>query len=135
MQGVPPAVDKTCCDCQHDKKSEPAARSVEKSFPVAFPTGQYQTDQPEHGSDGQTSEGKSQSGPEPKGDQEGEAKKESSGETGRPQIHRGDPAPSLPSSGAGAVAQSKRKQNDAAESEDNKKQQCKKDDRHRGILE
>src|SRR2546422_10353033 len=30
VHGVTQAVDKTCCDCQHDKKSEPAARRVEK---------------------------------------------------------------------------------------------------------
>ncbi len=34
VHGVPPAVDKTCCDCQHDEKREPPARSVKKSVPV-----------------------------------------------------------------------------------------------------
>jgi len=108
MHGMPPAVDKTCCDGQHDEKGEPAARSVEKSFRMAFPTGQYQTEQPEHGSNGHASQGKSQSGSEPEGDQENEAKKESGRETGRPHIHGGDPAPALSSSGASAVTQSER---------------------------
>src|SRR5256885_5068434 len=39
VRGAPPAVDKPCCDCQRDDKCEPAARSVEKSFRLAFPTG------------------------------------------------------------------------------------------------
>ena len=39
--GVPPAVDKTGRDCEDEKKSEPAARSIEESFRVAFPPGQY----------------------------------------------------------------------------------------------
>ena len=42
-----------------------------------------------------------------------------------------DGASPLPASGAGAIAQSKGKQNHAAQGEENKKQQCKKDDRHR----
>jgi len=36
----------------------------------------------------------------------------------------------LPSSSAGAVAQSKGKQNNTAQGEENKKQQCNEDDRH-----
>jgi hypothetical protein len=130
VQAVPPAVDKTCCDCQHDEKGEPAARSVEKSFRVAFPTCYGQPDKAEKASNGHAGEGKSQSRSKPEGDQESEAKKESSGETGHPHIHSGDPTPALPSSGSGAVAQSKGKQNHAAESEKNKKQQREKDDRH-----
>jgi len=68
-----------------------------------------------------------QSRPEPEGDQEGEAKKENSGETGRPQIHGSDPMPALSSSGTGAVAQSEGEQNHASESEENKKHQSEKD--------
>jgi len=135
VQAVPPAVGKTCCDCQHEEKGEPAARSVEKSVRVAFPPGYDQADKAEHGSNGHTSQGKSQSRPEPEGNQEGEAKKKSSRETGRPHIHGGDPTPALPTSGAGAIAQSKGKQNHAGKGEENKKQQSKKNDRHRAILE
>ena len=117
MRGVPPSVDKTCCYCQHHEQGEPAAGSVEESLRMAFPTGQYQTEQPEHPSNGHTNQGKSRSRPEPEGDQEGKAKKESSGETGRPHIHGGDPTPALPTSRSGAVAQSKREQNNAGKGE------------------
>jgi hypothetical protein len=134
VHGVPPAVDKACCDCQHDEEGEPAARSIKKSFRVAFPAGYGQTDQTEKTSNGHTSQGKSQSRPEPEGDQESEAKKESSGETGRPHIRGGDPTPALSSSSAGAVAQSKGKQNHTTESEENKKQQSEKNDRHVRML-
>ena len=130
VHGVPPAIDKTSCDCQHDEKSEPAAGRVEKSFWMAFPTGQYQTEQAERGSNGHTGQGKWQSRPEPEGDQEGEAKKESGGETGHPHIHGSGPAPALSSSRSGAVAQSKREQNHAGKGEQNKKEQREKDDRH-----
>ena len=135
VHGVPPAIDKTSCDCQHHEQGEPAARSVEESFGMAFPTGRYQTKQAEKASNAHTSQGKSQSRPEPEGNQEGEAKKKSSRETGRPHIHGRDPAPALSSSGAGAIAQSKRKQNHSGEGEENKKQQSEKDYRHRAILE
>lgn len=111
MHGVPPSVDKTRCDCQHHEQGEPAARRVEKSFGMAFPTGQYQTEQTQKASNGHTSQGKSQSRAKPEGNQAGKAKKESGGETGRPHIHGNDPAPALSSSRAGAVAQSKREQN------------------------
>jgi len=127
MHGVPPAVEKTCCDCQHDEQGEPPAGSVEESLRMAFPTGRYQTEQSEHGSNGHTSQGKSQSRAKPEGDQEAEAKKESGGETGRPQIHGSDPTPALSSSGTGAVAQSEGEQNHASESEENKKHQSEKD--------
>ena len=130
VHGVPPAVDKTCCDCQHDEKREPPARSVKKSVRLAFPPGQHQTEQAEYGSNGHTGQGELQSRSEREGDQEAEAKKESGGETGHPYIHGGDPAPALSSSGSGAVAQSKREQNNASESEENKKQQGEKDYRH-----
>ena len=130
MHGVPPSVDKTCCDCQHYEQGEPAARSVEKSFGMAFPTGQYQTEQAQKASEGHPSGSKSQSRPEPEGEQEGEAKKENGGETGHPHIHGGDPTPALPTSGSGAVAQSKREHNHADKGEENKKQQSEKDDRH-----
>ncbi len=130
VQAVPPAVDKTSCDCQHDEKGEPAARSIEESFRVTFPPGHHQTDQAKKASNDHTSQGESQTWPEPERNQQGEAKKENGGETGRPHIYGGDPAPALSSSGAGAVAQSKGKENHAAESEKNKKQQSKKDDRH-----
>jgi len=134
MHGVPPSVDKTCCDCQHYEQGEPAARSVEKSFGMAFPTGQYQTEQAQKASEGHPSGSKSQSRPEPEGEQEGEAKKENGGETGHPHIHGGDPTPALPTSGSGAVAQSKREQNNAGKGEENKKQQREKDDRHVRML-
>src|SRR5206468_4978014 len=32
VRGAPPAIDKTCCDCQRDDQCEPPVRSVEKSF-------------------------------------------------------------------------------------------------------
>jgi hypothetical protein len=108
VHGVPPAVDKTCCDCQHDEKGQPSARSVEKSVRMAFPTGQYQTEQAKKASKGHTSQGKSQSRAKPEGDQGGKAKEENGRETGRPHIHGRDPTPALSSSGAGAVAQSER---------------------------
>jgi len=130
MYRVPPSVDKTCCDCQHHEQGEPAAWRVEESFGMAFPTGQYQTEQPEHPSNGHTSQGKPQGRAKPEGEQEGKAKKENGGETGRPHIHGGDPTPTLPTSCSGAVAQSKREQNNAGESEENKKQQGEKDYRH-----
>ena len=113
MHGVPPSVDKTCCDCQHHEQGEPAARSVEEAFRMAFPSGQYQTEQPEHPSNGHTSQGKPQGRAKPEGEQQGEAKKENGGETSRPHIHGGDPTPALPTSCSGAVAQSKREQNHA----------------------
>jgi hypothetical protein len=134
MHGVPPSVDKTCCDCQHYEQGEPAARSVEESFGMAFPSGQYQTEQAQKTSDGHPSQGKSQSRPEPEGEQQGEAKKENGGETGHPHIHGGDPTPALPTSRSGAVAQSKREQNHAGKGEENKKQQREKDDRHLRML-
>ena len=134
VRGVPPAVDKTSCDGQHDEKGEPAARSVEESFGMAFPSGQYQTEQAQKTSDGHPSQGKSQSRPKPEGDEEGEAKKESSGETGRPHIHCRGPTPTLPSSGSGAVAQSEREQNHPGKGEKNKKQQSEKNERHLRML-
>src|SRR5207248_8200511 len=51
-----------------------------------------------------------------------------------PHIHGGDPTPALSSSGARAVAKSERKQNHAGESEENKKQQREKNDRHLRML-
>jgi hypothetical protein len=130
MHGVPPSVDKTCCDCQHYEQGEPAARSVEESFGMAFPSGQYQTEQAQKTSDGHPGQRKSQSRPKPEGEQQGEANKENGGETGHPHIHGGDPTPALPTSRSGAVAQSKREQNHAGKGEENKKQQSEKDDRH-----
>ena len=130
VHGVPPAIDKTSCDCQHHEQGEPAARSVEESFGMAFPTGYHQTEQAKNASNGHTSQGKSQSRPEVEGEQEGEAKKQNGGETGHPHIHGGDPTPALPTSRSGAVAQSKREQNHAGKSEENKKQQREKDYRH-----
>ena len=108
VHGVPPTVSKACCYCEHDEKGEPAARSVEESIRMTFPTGHYQTEQAEKASNGHTGQGKLQSRPKPERDQEGEAKKENGGETGRPQIHGSDPATALSSRGTGAVAQSKR---------------------------
>ena len=130
VRGVPPAVAKTCCDCQRDEKREPAARRVEKSFPLAFPTGQRQTEQAEKCAKTHTNQSKSKGCPEPEGDQESEGEKENGRETGHPDIQAGNPASALPSSSAGAVAQSKGKQNHTAHGEENKKQQCGKDDRH-----
>src|SRR5438477_1456139 len=117
VHGVPPAVDKTCCDCQHYEQGEPAAGRVEESFGMAFPSGHHQTEQAQNASNGHTSQGKSQSRAKPKGDQEGKAKKESGGETGRPHIHGSDPTPALPPCGASAVTQSKREQNNAGKGE------------------
>ena len=134
MHGEPPSVDKTCCDYQHYEQGEPAARSVEESFGMAFPSGQYQTEQAQKTSDGHPSQGKSQSRPEPEGEQQGEAKKENGGETGHPHIHGGDPTPALPTSRSGAVAQRKREQNHAGKGEENEKQQREKDDRHVRML-
>ena len=134
MHGVPPSVDKTCCDCQHYEQGEPAARSVEESFWMAFPSGHDQTDQAKNASNGHTSHGKSQSRANPEGDQQGKAKKESGGETGRPHIHCRGPTPTLPSSGAGAVAQSEREQNHTGKGEKNKKQQSEKNERHLRML-
>jgi hypothetical protein len=134
VHGVPPAVDKTCCDRQHDEKGEPSAWSVEESLRLAFPPGYDQAEQAERCSNSHTGQGKSQSRAEPEGDQEGEAKKENGGQTGRPHIHGGGPAPALASSGAGAVAQSKREQNHAGKGEEDKKQQREKDDRHALML-
>jgi hypothetical protein len=134
MHGVPPSVDKTCCDCQHYEQGEPSARRVEKSFWMAFPSGHHQTEQAKNASNGHTSQGKSQSRAKPEGDQEGKAKKESGGETGHPHIHGGDPTPALPTSRSGAVAQRKREQNHAGKGEKNEKQQREKDDRHLRML-
>ena len=134
VHGVPPAVDKTCCDCQHYEQGEPAAGRVEESFGMAFPSGQYQTEQAQKTSDGHPSQGKSQSRPKPEGKQQGEANKENGGETGHPHIHGGDPTPALPTSRSGAVAQSKREQNNAGKGEENRKQQREKDDRHVRML-
>ena len=86
VRGAPPAVDKTCCDCQRDEKREPAARSVEKSFRLAFPTGQRQTEQAKNGSKTHTNQSKSKGCPEPEGDQESEGEKENGRETGHPDI-------------------------------------------------
>jgi hypothetical protein len=130
VRGAPPAVDKACCDCQRDEKREPAARSVEKSFPLAFPTGHHQTEQAKNGSKTHTNQSKSKGCPEPERDQEGEGEKEKRREAGHPYIQAGDPVSALPSSNAGAVAQSKGKQNNTADSEENKEQQGNKDDRH-----
>ncbi len=70
MRGVPPAVGKTSYDCDRDEKREPAARSVEKSFRLAFPTGHRQTEQAKNGSKTHTNQSKSKGCPEPEGDQE-----------------------------------------------------------------
>src|SRR5947207_12998475 len=88
VRGAPPAVDKTCCDCQRDEKRERATRSVEKSFPLAFPTGHRQTEQAKKGSKTHTNQSKSKGCPEP----------------------AGNPASSLSSSSAGWIAQIKGKQ-------------------------
>ena|SRR5215831_5282591 len=61
MDGVPPPIGKTGSDCHHYYKGEPAAWSVEESFRLAFPSGQYQTEQAEKASNGHTNQGKSQS--------------------------------------------------------------------------
>ena len=134
VHGVPPAVENTCCDCQHDEKGEPAARSVEESFRMAFPTGYHQTEQAKNASNGHPSQGKSQSRAKPEGDHAGKAKKESGGETGRPHIHGSDPTPALPPCGASAVAQSKGKQNHTGKGEENKQKQREKDYRHVRML-
>ncbi len=86
MRGVPPAVDKTSYDCDRDEKREPAARSVEKSFPLDFPPGQSQTEQAKDASTTHTNQGKSKSRSHPEGDQEGEGKKEKGREAGKPDI-------------------------------------------------
>ena len=130
VRGAPPAVDKTCCDCQRDEKREPAARSVEKSFPLAIPTGQRQAEQAKKGSKTHANQSKSKGCPQPEGDQESQGEKENNRQAGHPDIQAGNPASALPSSSAGAVAQSKGKQNNTAHGEENKKQQCGKDDRH-----
>jgi hypothetical protein len=129
VRGVPPAIDKTCCDCQRDEKREPAARSVEKSFWLAFPAGHRQTEQAKNGSKTHTNQSKSKGCPEPEGNQKSEGEKENSREPGQPDIPAGNPASALPSSRASAVAQSKGKQDHTAHGEENKKQQSKKDDR------
>jgi hypothetical protein len=134
VRGAPPAVDKTCCNCQRHQKREPAARSVEKSFPLAFPTGHRQTEQAENGSKTHTNQSKSKSCPEPEGDQKSEGEKKNGREAGHPYIQAGNPPSALPSSSAGAVAQSKRKQNNTGRGEENKNQQCKKNDRHSLML-
>ena len=130
VRGVPPAVDKTCCDCQRYKKREPAARGIKKSFRLGFPTGHRQTEQAKNDSKTHTNESKPKSCSEPEGDQEGQAEKEDSREAGHPEIYAGNPAPALAASSAGAVTQNERKQNNASNREENKKEQCNKDDRH-----
>src|SRR6266576_2642421 len=135
VHGVPPAVDKTSCDCQHHEQGEPAARSVEESFGMAFPMGYHQTEQAKNASNGHTSQGKSQSRPKPEGDQEGKAKKESGRETGRPEIHNSDPAAALPPRGAGKVAQRKVEAYIAGRGVESKQQRIEEDFRHRAILE
>src|SRR2546423_128564 len=88
------------------------------AFPrQAVPSGQYQTEQAKKTSDGHPSQGRSQSRPKPEGEQQGEANKENGGETGHPHIHGGAPTPALPTSRSGAVAQSKREQNNAGKGE------------------
>jgi hypothetical protein len=114
VRGAPPAVNKTGCDCQRDEKREPAVRSVEKSFRLAFPMGHRQTEQAKNASKTHTNQSKSKGCPEPEGDQEGEGEKENGREAGHPDIQIGNPASALPSSSAGAVAQSKGKQNHPA---------------------
>ena len=86
VRGVPPAVGKACRDCHRDEKREPAARSVEKSFPLAFPTGQRQTEQSKNGSETHSNQSKSKGGPEPEGDQESKGEKENGREAGHPDI-------------------------------------------------
>ena len=130
VRGVPPAVAKTCCDCQRDEKREPAARSVEKSFRLGFPTGHRQTEQAKNDSKTRTNQSKPKSCAEPEGDQEGEGEKEDSREAGHPEIYAGNPASAMAASSAGAVTQNKGKQNNASSREENKKEQCNKDDRH-----
>ena len=86
VRGVPPAVDQTCCDCDRDEKREPAARSVEKSFRLAFPTGHRQTEEAKNASRTHTNQSKSKGCPEPEGDQESEGEKENGREAGHPDI-------------------------------------------------
>jgi hypothetical protein len=58
-------------------------------------------------------------------------KAESARQVGHPHIQAGNPASDLPASSAGAVAQSKRKQNHTGQGEQNNNQQSKNNDRHR----
>jgi len=131
VRGAPPAVDETCADCQRNEKRQPTAWGVKKSFRLAFPTRHCQTDQTENAPTTQTNQRESKRCVDPEREQKREREKENSGEAGHPHIQAGNPVACLSSSGAGAVTQSKRKQNHASKGEKNKKQQRKNNNRHR----
>jgi len=59
VRSVPPAVNNTCGDREYNDESEPAARSIEKSFGSAFPTSQRQAEQPENASNAHSNQGES----------------------------------------------------------------------------
>jgi len=130
MRCAPPAVRKTCRNYQDNQKCEPTARRVEKSFRSFFPTGYRQTEQAKNPSTTHTNQRKSKGGADPERNRQRKAEKKKRREAGKPDIEAGNPAAALPASGAGAVAQSKGKQDNAAEREKNKNQQRKNDDWH-----
>lgn len=130
MCSPPPAVRKTCRNYQDNQKCEPAARRVEKSFRSSFPTGHGQTEQAKNSPTTHTNQRKSKGGVDPEGNHQRKAEKKKRREAGKPDIEAGNPAAALPASSAGAVAQSKGKQDNAGEREKNKKQQRKNDDWH-----
>jgi hypothetical protein len=130
MRGVPPAVRKTCRNYQDNHKCEPATRRVEKSFRSFFPTGQRQTEQAKNPSTTHTNQRKSKGGADPERNRQRKTEKKKRREAGKPDIEAGNPAAALPASSAGAIPQSKGKQDNAAKREKNKKQQRENDDWH-----
>lgn len=134
MGRVPPAVGKAYRNREGNNKRKPTAGSVEEFFPFNFPPGQSQAEQTENGSYCHASKGKPKSWPEPERHQEGNAKKKHGRKAGHPNIYSGDPAPALPSRGAGAVTQCKGEQHHAAKSEHDKKEKGKENNRHGAML-
>ena len=86
VRGVPPAIDKTCCDCQRDEKCEPPARGVKSPSDwlsqrvIARPT------KPRMPPKAKPISANRKADPSPKGEQEAEAEKENSREAGHPYI-------------------------------------------------
>lgn len=107
MRCAPPAVRKTCRNYQDNQKCEPTARRVEKSFRSFFPTGYRQTEQAKNPSTTHTNQRKSKGGADPERNRQRKAEKKKRREAGKPDIEAGNPAATLPASGAGAVARAR----------------------------
>ena len=115
---TPEPVDKTRDDREREKKREGPARSVEQTAPFGFPTSQSQPAKAEERSDRRPGEGVAKRVFDPERCRPGKEERKERGETGHPQVERGDPAPPLPPCRARAVTQGDGEKDHPAESDD-----------------